>query len=67
MLQKIIGLIQVVPLAITLFVAIAGAFLALIGALAGWVDVMEFGKVSAGLGALGFFAWLMLPAILGSL
>jgi hypothetical protein len=39
----------------------------LIGALAGWVEVMEFGKVSAGLGALGFFAWLMLPAILRSL
>ena len=67
MFQKILGLFQVVPLAIALFVAIAGAFLALIGALAGWVDVMEFGKVSAGLGALGFFAWLMLPAILRSL
>ena len=67
MFERILGLIQVVPLAITLFVAIVGAFLALIGALAGWVDVMEFGKVSAGLGALGFFAWLMLPAILGSL
>ena len=67
MFQRILGLIQVVPLAITLFVAVAGAFLALIGALAGWVDVMEFGKVSAGFGALGFFAWLMLPAILGSL
>jgi len=67
MLQRILGLVQVVPLAITLFVAIAGALLALIGALAGWVEVMEFGKVSAGLGALGFFAWLMLPAILRSL
>ena len=67
MFQTIVGLIRVVPLAITLFVAIAGAFLALIGALGGWVDVMEFGKLSAGLGALGFFAWLMLPAILGSL
>ena len=67
MFQKILGLVQVVPLAITLFVAIAGAFLALIGGLAGWVEVMEVGKLSAGLGALGFFAWLMLPAILRSL
>jgi len=67
MLQRILGLIQVVPLAITLLVAVGGAFLALIGAVAGWADVMEFGKLSAGFGALGFFAWLMLPAILGSL
>jgi hypothetical protein len=47
-----------------LFVAIAGAFAALIGGLAGWVDVTEFGKLAAGGGALGFFAWFCLPILI---
>jgi hypothetical protein len=67
MISNIFAVVRFAPLAIFLFVAVAGAFAALIGALGGWVDVMEFGKLSAGFGALGFFAWLMLPAILRSL
>jgi hypothetical protein len=67
MIRTILGLVQVVPLAITLFVAIAGAFVALIGGLAGWADVTEFGKLAAGLGALGFFGWFLFPVILRSL
>jgi hypothetical protein len=67
MTRTIVGLFYTVPPAITLFVAVAGAVVALIGGLAGWADVMEFGKSAAGLGALGFFAWLLLPAIVRSL
>jgi hypothetical protein len=61
MISNILAFVRLAPLAIFLFVAIAGAFAALIGGLAGWVDVTEFGKLAAGGGALDFFAWFCLP------
>jgi hypothetical protein len=67
MIRNILAALQYAPLAITLLVAITGAFVALIGGLAGWVEVTEFGKLAAGLGALGFFGWLFLPTMLRSL
>jgi hypothetical protein len=64
MIGNIFALVRFAPLAIFLFVAIVGAFAALIGGLAGWVDVTEFGKLAAGGGALGFFAWFCLPILI---
>jgi hypothetical protein len=64
MISNIFAVVRFAPLAIFLFVAIAGAFAALIGGLAGWVDVVEFGKLAAGGGALGFFAWFCLPILI---
>jgi hypothetical protein len=64
MISNILAFVRFAPLAILLFVAIAGAFAALIGGLAGWVEVAEFGKLAAGSGALGFFAWLFLPLLI---
>ena len=67
MISNIFAFVRFAPLAIFLFVAIAGAFAALIGGLAAWVDVTEFGKLAAGGGALGFFIWMFLPAIVRAL
>jgi hypothetical protein len=67
MLSNILVLVRFAPLAIFLFVAIAGAFAALVGGLAGWADVTEFGKLAAGGGALGFFAWFFLPIFIRAL
>jgi hypothetical protein len=67
MIGNIFAFVRFAPLAIFLFVAIVGAFAALIGGLAGWVDVTEFGKLAAGGGALGFFAWAFLPAFIRAL
>lgn len=64
MISNILAFVRLVPLAVFLFVAIAGAFAALIGGVAGWVDVAEFGKLAAGGGALGFFAWFCLPILI---
>jgi len=64
MIGNIFALVRFAPLAIFLFVAIVGAFAALIGGLAGWIDVVEFGKLAAGGGALGFFAWFCLPILI---
>jgi hypothetical protein len=61
MIRNILAFVRLAPLAIFLFVAIAGAFAALIGGLAEWGEVTEFGKLAAGGGALGFFAWFCLP------
>jgi hypothetical protein len=67
MIGNIFAFVRFGPLAIFLFVAIAGAFATLIGTLAGWVDVAEFGKLAAGGGALGFFIWAFLPAFIRAL
>jgi hypothetical protein len=67
MIGKIYASIRFVPLALLLFVAIVGAFVALIGGLAGWGEVTELGKLAAGGGALGFFIWLFLPALIRAL
>jgi hypothetical protein len=67
MISNIFAFVRFAPLAIFLFVAIAGAFAALIGGLAGWVDVTEFGKLAAGGGALGFFAWAFIPVFIRAL
>jgi hypothetical protein len=67
MIRNILAFVRFAPLAILLLVAITGAFAALIGGLAGWADVTEFGKLAAGGGALGFFAWLFLPALIRAL
>jgi hypothetical protein len=64
MISNILAVVRLAPLAIFLFVAIAGAFAALVGGLAGWVDVTEFGKLAAGGGALGFFVWFFLPVLI---
>jgi hypothetical protein len=64
MISNILAFVRFAPLAIFLFIAIAGAFAALIGGLAGWVEVIEFGKLAAGGGALGFFAWFFLPVLI---
>jgi len=64
MISKIFAFVRLAPLAIFLFVAIAGAFAALIGGLAGWGEVTELGKLAAGGGALGFFAWFCLPILI---
>ena len=64
MIGNIYASIRFVPLALFLFVAIVGAFVALIGGLAGWGEVTELGKLAAGGGALGFFIWLFLPALI---
>jgi hypothetical protein len=63
MVSKIFAFVRFAPLAIFLFVAIAGAFAALVGSLVGWVEVAELGKLVAGDGALVFFAWLCLPLL----
>ena len=67
MIGKIFAIVRIGPLAIFLFIAIAGAFATLFGTLAGWVDVAEFGKLAAGGGALGFFIWAFLPAFIRAL
>ena len=67
MIGNIFAFVRFAPLAIFLFVAIVGAFAALIGGLAGWVDVTEFGKLAAGGGALGFFVWAFLPVFIRAL
>jgi hypothetical protein len=64
MIRNILALVRFAPLVIFLFVAIAGVFVTLIGGLAGWETVVSLGKSAAGLGALGFFAWLFLPALI---
>jgi hypothetical protein len=66
-MRNISAIARLVPLAIFLFVAITGAIMALVGGMAGFVDVLEFGKLAAGLGALGFFGWLFLPVLLEAL
>jgi hypothetical protein len=67
MIGNIFAFVRFAPLAIFLFVAIAGAFAALIGGLAGWGDVTEFGKLAAGGGALGFFIWAFIPVFIRAL
>jgi len=67
MISKIFAFVRLAPLAIFLFVAIAGAFATLLGTLAGWVDVAEVGKLAAGGGALGFFIWAFLPVFIRAL
>ena len=57
-MQNFLVGVQLWPFAITAFVAVAGALVALVGALLGSQEVMEFGKSSAGFGAAGFFVWL---------
>jgi len=64
MISNILAFVRFAPLAVFLFVAVAGAFAALIGALAGWGEVTEFGKLAAGGGSLVFFGWLLLPALI---
>jgi hypothetical protein len=67
MIGNIFAFVRFAPLAIFLFVAIVGAFAALIGGLAGWVDVTEFGKLAAGGGALAFFVWASIPVFIRAL
>jgi len=67
MIGNIFAFVRFVPIAIFLFVAIVGAFAALIGGLAGWVEVTEFGKLAAGGGALSFFIWFFIPVFIRAL
>jgi hypothetical protein len=66
MIRNIVAFLRFAPLAIALFVAVTGAFMALIGGLAGWETMLSLGKSAAGMGALGFFAWLLLPVLVRS-
>ncbi|MBR1269777.1 GlyGly-CTERM sorting domain-containing protein [Bradyrhizobium sp. AUGA SZCCT0222] len=63
MVRNIFYFVRFAPLALFLMIAIVGLFAVLIGSLAGSVEVTEFGKLAAGGGALGFFAWLFLPVL----
>jgi len=69
MMRKILQLALIVPLALLLFMAIAGAFIALFGGMIGLEDVRTIGGLISGVGALGFFAVLLSPLgeLLGSL
>jgi len=67
MMSNIVAFIRFVPPLIFLFLAVLGALVALIGGLAGWGEVTEVGKLAAGGGALGFFAWLCFPALIRAL
>ena len=67
MIGNIFAFVRFAPLAIFLFVAIVGAFAALMGGLAGSGDVAEFGKLAAGGGALGFFIWAFIPVFIRAL
>jgi hypothetical protein len=58
MIRNILAAVLLLPFAITLFLAIAGAFVALGGGLFGWENLRTSGGAAAGLGALGFFGWL---------
>ncbi|HEX7883968.1 MAG TPA: hypothetical protein VF499_14685 [Afipia sp.] len=60
-MRKLLELALVAPLAVLLVIAVAGAFIALFGALAGMENVKVAGGVFAGFGALGFFALLFSP------
>ncbi len=61
MIRKILQLALIAPLALLLFMAIAGAFVALFGGVLGLDDVRTIGGVVSGIGALGFFAVLLSP------
>ena len=63
MVRKIIEIILVAPLAITLFLALAGAVAALVGGFAGWENLITSGGAVAGLGALGFVGWFVMSAM----
>ncbi|WP_454628834.1 hypothetical protein [Bradyrhizobium cenepequi] len=66
-MRNALAIVRCVPFAIFLFVAITGAIVALVGGAVGSVEVLEFGKLAAGLGAVAFFGWLLLPALLSAL
>ena len=61
MMRKIPQIALIAPLALLLFMAIAGAFVALFGGAIGLDDVRAIGGVVSGIGALGFFAVLLSP------
>jgi hypothetical protein len=61
MMRKILQLALIAPLALLLFMAIAGAFIALFGGVIGLEHVRTIGGVISGVGALGFFAVLLSP------
>ena len=67
MISRIYAFVRFVPLVLFLFVAIIGAFVALIGGLAGWGEVTETAKLAAGGGALGFFIWAFIPVFIRAL
>jgi hypothetical protein len=62
-MRKILEIVLLAPLAITLFLALAGAVGALIGGLAGWENLRISGGAVAGLGALGFVGWFVISAV----
>jgi hypothetical protein len=63
MIRKILAVILFAPMAITLFLALAGAVAALVGGLAGWENLRTSGGAVAGLGALGFVGWFVMSAM----
>lgn len=61
MRTTILAFVMVAPFAITLFLAIAGAVVALIGAIGGFADLLHIGGSVSGFGALAFFVVLLSP------
>jgi hypothetical protein len=58
MVRNILVAVLLLPFAITLVLAIVGAFVALGGGLFGSENFRTSGGALAGFGALGFFGWL---------
>ncbi|MEQ1955084.1 hypothetical protein [Mesorhizobium sp. CN2-181] len=60
-MRMILPIVIAAPYVIALFLAIAGAFVALIGAIGGFADLLRIGGVVSGFGALAFFVILLSP------
>jgi len=60
-MRKTLGIVLCLPFAALVFLAIAGAFVALFGGMFGLEDARVFGGSVSGIGALGFFMLLLSP------
>lgn len=60
-MRMILPIVFAAPYVIALFLAIAGAFVALIGAIGGFADLLRIGGAASGFGALAFFVVLFSP------
>ncbi|MFI0845508.1 hypothetical protein [Mesorhizobium sp. IMUNJ 23232] len=60
-MRMILPIVFAAPYVIALFLAIAGAVVALIGAMGGFADLLRMGGAVSGFGALAFFVVLFSP------
>jgi hypothetical protein len=60
-MQKALRYALVAPLAILLFLAVAGALGALLGSMSGVSDIKQFGQAISVFGAVGFLLIFMTP------